>query len=199
VDPQNMDSYKLAVKLFVENPSDLKTVDFIPVFHRWIQTRALDGHQLIDVADYGHVHQGPGTVLVSHEANIHADVEGGRLGLFYIRKYTIEGSFADRLKVVFTNALKAASLLEKEPALAGKIKFRTDEALFQINDRLNAPNTPQTFAEVKGDLNAFLQKLYGGASVELIYHPDPQRLFEVGIRASQAVPLGTLLDRAATV
>jgi len=194
-----MDSYKLAVKLFVENPGDFKTEDFIPVFHRWIQTRALDGHQLIDVADYGHVHQGPGTVLVSHEANIHADTEGGRLGLFYIRKYTIEGSFANRLKVVFTNALKAASLLEKEPAFAGKIKFRTDEALFQINDRLNAPNTTQTFAQVTGDLNAFLQKLYGGASVDLIYHPDPQRLFEVGIRASQSVPLGTLLDRVATV
>ena len=193
-----MDSYKLAFKFFVENPGALKTEDFIPIFHRWIQSRALEGHQLIDVADYGHVHQGPGTVLVSHEANIHADVEGGRLGLFYIRKYTIDGSFHDRLKVVFTNALKAASLLEKEPTLAGKIKFRTDEALFQINDRLNAPNAPETFAQVKGDLQSFLQKVYGAASVELTYHPDPQRLFEVGIRASQSVPIGTLLDRIVT-
>jgi hypothetical protein len=194
-----MDSYKLAVKFFIENPGVLKTEDFIPVFHRWIQSRALDGHQLIDVADYGHVYQGPGTVLVSHEANIHADAEGGRLGLFYIRKYTVEGSFHDRLKVVFANALKAASLLENDAVLAGNIKFRTDEALFQINDRLNAPNTPETFADVKTDLQSFLNKLYGANSVELTYHPDPQCLFEVGVRASQSPPIGVLLDRIATM
>jgi hypothetical protein len=194
-----MDSYKLAVKLFLDTPGDLKTKDFIPVFHRWIQTRALEGHQLIDVADYGHVHQGPGTVLVSHEANFHADTEGGRLGLFYIRKYAIEGSFANRLQVVFTNALKAAALLEKEPALAGKIKFRTDQALFQINDRLNAPNTPETFAQIRGDVESFLSKLYGVPAVELTYHPDPQRLFEIHIRSPKSIPLGALLDRLATL
>jgi hypothetical protein len=194
-----MDSYKLGVKFFIANPLALKTQELIPVFHRWIQTRALEGHQLVDVADYGHVHHGPGTVLVSHEANIYADDDGGRLGLLYIRKYTIPGSFRDRLRVVFQNALKAAALLEAEPSLNGRIKFRTDEASFVVNDRLLAPNTPETFAEVKGDLEAFLRALYGSSSVELSYQPHPEKLFEVEIHASGSVPLGVLLDHAATV
>jgi hypothetical protein len=193
-----MDSYKLGVKFFVANQPELKSGELIPVFHRWIQTRALEGHQLIDVADYKHVHQGPHTVLVSHEANISADEEGGHLGLLYIRKHPSPGSFRQRLGLLFKSALKAASLLETEPALSGRVKFRTDEVAFLINDRLFAPNTPETFAKVKGDLQSFLGDLYG-SPVELQYQEHPEKLFEVGIRAPKSVTLGALLDRAATL
>src|SRR5581483_1646097 len=98
-----MDSHKLAVKFFIEDPSGLKTdEDFVPVFHRWIQTRAIADHQLIDVADYAHVKEGPGTLLVSHEANFHADLGGGRLGLLYVRKQPLPGgTFAERLRETF--------------------------------------------------------------------------------------------------
>ena len=37
------------------------------------RTHAVPDHLLIDVADYAHVPNGPGTVLVAHEANIHID------------------------------------------------------------------------------------------------------------------------------
>lgn len=189
-----MDSYKLAVKFFVQNASQVKVEDFIPVFHRWIQSRALEGHQLIDVADYGHVQDGPGVVLVSHEANIHADLEGGRLGLLYIRKQPIPGSFRERLATVFKFTLQAARMLEEDKVLNG-LKFDANEAIFRIYDRLHAPNTPETFGQVKGELQSFLEKLYGAQSIELTYRPDAQRLFEVGIRAPASVKLSELLDK----
>ena len=192
-----MDSYKLAVKFFTENSSNIQVEDFVPAFHRWIQSRALEGHQLIDVADYKHVHEGPGAVLVSHEANIHADLEDGRLGLLYIRKQPLPGSFHDRLRAVFQAALRCAAMLEPDESLKGRICFRTDEAVFKINDRLHAPNTPETFEQIRPDLDAFLRNLYGGP-VELSHHPHPEKLFEVTIKASHSPSIDQLLSRVAT-
>ena len=80
-----MDSHKLAIKFFAEGSPDLGHDAFIPVFHSWIQQHALKDHLLIDVADYKHVKSGPGTVLVSHEANLSTDLAGDRLGLLYAR------------------------------------------------------------------------------------------------------------------
>ena len=189
-----MDSSKLAVKFFVEDAAALPVEGFVPVFHRWIQGRALSGHQLIDVADYKHVPEGPGTVLVSHEANIHADLGEGRLGLLYFRKQPLSGSFTDRLRAVFKHGLQAAVLLQEDPALGTRIRFCTDDAIFRVYDRLHAPNSPQTFAAVRGELESFLRHLYG-APVELTHRPDPERLFEVAIKSPSAVPITTLLER----
>lgn len=194
-----MDSYKLAVKFFVEDASHLKTdEDFVPVFHRWIQTRAIPDHQLIDVADYAHVKEGPGTVLVSHEANIHADLGEGRLGMLYVRKQPLPGSsFRDRLRQTFAYTLAACAKLEAEESLRGRLRFRTDEGAFRIHDRLHAPNTPDTFNAIRADLQEFLQNLYNGDSVRLDYQPHPENLFEVTFRAGQSLPVAALLERAA--
>lgn len=194
-----MDSHKLAVKFFVEDASHLKTdEDFVPVFHRWIQTRAIPDHQLIDVADYAHVKDGPGTVLVSHEANIHADLGGGRLGLLYFRKQPLTGStFRERLRQTFAYALAACAKLEAEESLRGRLRFRTDEAAFRIYDRLHAANTRDTFNAIRSDLEQFLRELYKSDSVRLDHQPHPEKLFEVTIRAGQSIPVSTLLERSA--
>jgi hypothetical protein len=194
-----MDSYKLAVKFPFESLSHVKAEVFVPVFHRWIQSKALPGHQLIDVAPYEHVKDGPGVVLVSHEANLHADETHGKPGLLYRRKQPFGESFRDRLKISFGAALKAASLLEQEPALAGKAKVRTDVASFFLFDRLLAPNTPETFNAVRGELESFLKTLYGVPSVELTYQQKPEEVFEIGIKTGKPVPVATLLDRIATI
>lgn len=194
-----MDSYKLAVKFPFESLSHVKAEEFVPVFHRWIQSKALPGHQLIDVAPYEHVKDGPGVVLVSHEANIHADETHGKPGLLYRRKQPFGGSFRDGLKICFGAALKAASLLEQEPALAGRATIRTDAASFFIFDRLLAPNAPETFNAVRGELESFLKTLYGVPAVELTYQQKPEEVFEVGIKTGKSVPVAALLDRVATL
>lgn len=190
-----MDSYKLAVKFPFKNPSALQAREFVPVFHRWIQTQALPGHQLIDVADYDHVHEGPGIVLVAHEANLHADHGRGQFGLLYRRKQPTGGSFRGRLRATFSHALEAATLLEQDEKFGGRANIRTDEASFLIFDRLLAPNSPATFKSVRSELESFLKGLYGLTSIELTYSEKPGELFEVGIKAPQSVPASTLLDR----
>jgi hypothetical protein len=194
-----MESHKLIVKFFVENPASVEESAFVPVFHSIIQAHALPGHLLIDVADYTHVPDGPGTLLVSHEANIYMDhTVGGRLGLMYQRKQPIPGaeSFRDRLAHVFAAGLRAAALLAEHPTFAGRLKFRTGDAVFRVNDRLLAPNTHDTYAQVAPALRAFLADLYRGSDVSIDYTPGPPlRMFEVSVKAAKAPGISDLLDR----
>ena len=80
-----MDAHKISAKLFAASDA-FEPAEFVPVFHRWIQTRSLEDHLLIDVADYAHVPAGPGSLLVASEANIHMDRGENRVGLLYVRK-----------------------------------------------------------------------------------------------------------------
>jgi hypothetical protein len=138
-----MDLYKIGVKIFVTNPQVVKLHDFIPVFQGWIQQQKIEGHQLIDVHDYSHVHDGPGILLVAFEGNLSMDEEDGRLGLFYYSKQPLQSGLEANLKTVLNTALHACKLLEAEPKLNG-IKFKTDEVLVIANDRLLAPNDAPT-------------------------------------------------------
>ena len=58
---------------------------FSGVFQGWIQRKALDG-QLIDVADYRHVFEGPSVVLIGHDGDYTIEKRDGRLGLLFTRK-----------------------------------------------------------------------------------------------------------------
>ena len=188
-----MELYKIAVKVFAS--ADTFAPDqFVPVFHHWIQNQSVQGHRLIDVADYGHVINGPGTVLVSSEANFYTDRAEGKLGLLYSRKLPLPGPFQDRLRAVIRETLKAASALEHEPILAGKLKFKTDEILIRLNDRLLAPPSEETVATAESDIEQAAQWLFGtGAKIES--HFTPITLVEFRLRSSQSLPLQALLGR----
>jgi hypothetical protein len=190
-----MESHKLVVKLFADGAVGLPLDAAIPVFHRLIQTQGLPGHLLIDVADYAHVPNGPGTVLVAHEANIHLDREHG-VGLLYVRKQPVAGAatFRERLAEVFRAALTAADKLQSDSDLLGGLRFRTSDIVFRINDRLVAPNTEATFAAVSRDLQAFLAELFG-SDVALEHRHDPERLFEVRIKPTAKRSVSDLLAR----
>ena len=60
-----MDSHKIAVKFFADVTGTQNDLHFVPIFHSWIQAQAVPEHLLIDVADYAHVHNGPGTCLIT--------------------------------------------------------------------------------------------------------------------------------------
>ena len=74
------DLHRIGIKIASADGA-LPARELVPVFHRWIQTGAVPGHLLIDVADYDHVPEGPGILLVAHEGNLGMDLIGGTLGL----------------------------------------------------------------------------------------------------------------------
>src|SRR5438874_2220692 len=185
-----MDSSKLSIKFYLDDSSaKVRLADVVPVFHSWIQLHLIPDHLLIDVADYSHVPDGPGAVLVAREANIYLDRFDGRLGLSYSRKAPLTMPFEERLPVVFRAALEACALLQ------ARIGFRTDQVMLQINDRLLAPNTPEMFASLRPKIERFLTGLYPDATIQLDHQPDPKRLFEVKISVSPAPDIKSLLSR----
>jgi hypothetical protein len=123
-------TYKFGVRLFLAGKTK-PVVEFIPIFHGWIQRKALAGHQLIDVHDYSHVTGGPGILLVAHEANLNFDGQS----LTYIRKQPAT------LAEILAHARQAVKLLEL-PVGASFEVF--------VNDRLATVTASDVAAVVVG-------------------------------------------------
>ncbi len=162
------------VKIFAANPEDVHFDDVIPVFHQWIRD-AVCPELLIDVADYVHVPDGPGILLIGHEANYSLDNREGRPGLLYNRKAVLEGTFQSRLKQAHEAALAACDRLEKDPALDGKLKFDRNQLEVFVNDRLLAPNTLDTWQAVKPALDRYFP------TSTIAREGEPRDLFRVSV------------------
>ena len=184
------------VKLLVKDPASVDLAAIVPVFHRWIQGQVCD-ELLIDVADYSHVPNGPGILLVGHEADYAVDNTDGRLGVRYNRKAPLAGSNADRLRQAFEAALRAAQRLEQEPALNSTVRFNGHELEVFFNDRLLTPNDPETRSSVEPELKRFLDALLGEQRYTISALEDPRRLLTFRINAEKALALSDLLRNLA--
>lgn len=153
-----MQTRKFQVKLFAKNDG-VELEKLIPVFHAWIREKRIDDELLIDVADYSHVPQGPGVVLIGHESDYYFDMADGRPGLLYSRKRAFEGDVDAAIRDSFVRALRACQLLEQEDTLG--LQFGTSEALFRVQDRLAAPNDDSTLEALRPALQSTAKALFG--------------------------------------
>lgn len=191
-----MDAKRIDVKVFATADSEVEPAALIPVFHGWIQRGAIQNELLIDVADYGHVVEGPGVMLIGHEGQYGYDLTKGRPGLLYsLRRANIDGGYDAALRYALRQALSAAALLEQEESLKGKLVFNAGEVMVRINDRLLAPNEPSTWKAVEPGTRAVLSKVFGdGYSVEPAAQGTPE-LFTLQVRAPGATGAAALLAR----
>jgi hypothetical protein len=187
-----MDLQHINVKLIAEKDGHIDLEPVIPVFHSWIQDRVCE-ELLLDVADYRHVHAGPGVVLIGHESNYSVDNGGGRLGVLYNRKAVVEGTRQDRLVQATRAAILACQRLEGDARLKQRIRFNGRELDLFINDRLLAPNVDATREVLEPELRKFLQRLFGGAEYSLQYDRDPRHLFSLTVKAAQGAAPTVLL------
>ena len=190
-----MKASKLQIKFFLQaNGSSVDLEPFVPVFHGWIRNNLL-GELLIDVADYAHVVGGPGVVLIGHGSDYFLDLSEGRPGLLYTRKREAPPGLPELLEDAFARSLRACQLLEQDKSLPRPVRFRTDELLVRIPDRLHAPNTPETFERFRPELERALGKLMPGVKAGLEPHGSPQHLFGVRVSLPDAPGVDTLLGR----
>jgi len=184
------------VKLLAKDTEGVELEPLIPVFHNWIQGQVFE-ELLLDVADYRHVHEGPGVVLIGHQANYSVDNRDNRLGLRYNRKAPLEGSNQDRLRQATRAALTAFQRLEGEAGLNGKLQFNGQEIEVFINDRLMAPNRDSTREAVKPELQDFFGSLFRGGDYALSHGSDPRALFGVYVKANRVFSVSELLANLA--
>ncbi len=190
------DLQRIALKVFLTHDSTLDPRDVIPVFHRWIQTQAVDG-LLIDVADYTHLPTGPSVLLVAHEGQYALDRTDGRLGFQYTRTRPLEGPLAERLGGLGRTLVQAARLLETDATLPGPVRFAGNDIACVANDRLLAPNTTETLTAFRPALEAFLHTVSGEADWSLTREPDPGAPFAVRAQAPTPATLGSVASRLA--
>ena len=189
-----MQATRMQLKLYARDAAGIHLEAFVPVFHRYIKESLLD-ETLIDVADYSHVHHGPGILLEGHGADYYADLGEGRLGLLYSRKREAPADPAARLPDAFRRAFAACALLENETTLGAPLRFATDEVLLRVLDRLHAPNTPEAFAALEDELRGFLQHLFDGADVRIAHEGTPKDPLTLRIRATVAPDVGVMSKR----
>lgn len=170
------------IKLFAEQPYPKNIAAVIPVFHRWIQQKSIPG-LLIDVADYAHVPQGPGVLLIAHEYDVSLDEAGGKLGVLFNRKDAWEGSSLEALRSAYAFALDVAKRLEAEPEFAGSLRIRTDAVQVTLNDRLLYPNTEETLEAVRADFDTFFAEVFRGASYAVERNADSRARFGITAKA----------------
>ncbi len=181
---------QLAIKLYAADPGAVALDVFPPIFHRWIQEHRLPGEMLIDVADYRHVVDGPGILLVAHQAHIAIDGERGPLGLLYALKRDQPGELADKLVEAFRAALAAARALEEDPSRP--IRFRADRIRIAVMSRRLAPNTAETFAAARPALEAFAARIHPGRQPSIEHLADPRAPFAVDVAVAGPLALTEL-------
>lgn len=176
------------VKLFVRDPEKVELEAVVPVFHTWIQGQIFE-ELLLDVADYSHVPDGPGVVLIGHEADYALDNTDGRLGVRYNRKAPWPGSNRERLVQATRSALNAFQHLEQD----FNLHFNNRGIEIVVNDRLLAPNTDASRQAAEPELKDFLDRLFARAGYSLEYPGERRKLFGVTITTAREFSTQELL------
>lgn len=163
------------VKVFATQGESIGAYELMGVLQRWIREHTVPG-VLIDVADYSHIPDGPGVILVGHEGNVSVDYAGGRMGLLYRYKWPAEPDTPSRIEAALRYALDAAAKLEAEPEFVGRLEFDKTKVEVISNDRLGAPNTDEAAAGFSAAVEKALSGVFSGAKVTRTAGDSRERL-----------------------
>ena len=155
---------RVVAKIYSPDPA-VPDAHFVPVFHAWIRKRAL-GSVLLDVADYAHVPEGPGVVLVGHDTTFSLDRSDGHFGLAAQRRRPFVGDATDGVVVTLQALFTVADALEREVRDANLSLNRT-RIRIEANDRLRAPNTDEGFKSFEPVVSAAAQRLFADREIKV--------------------------------
>ena len=158
---------------------ETKPAEFIPVFHDWIRRGAVEG-LLIDVANYSHVHNGPGVLLIGHEGDYSIDTADGHPALRYSMKRDQQGEPRELVARAFRRLQGAAAESEKDSGRG----VNANEITVRIYDRLAAPNSSAAFEELRPVIEGGIQDVLGAdtALSSSTTSDDPRAPLSVRVR-----------------
>jgi len=188
-----MNPKRIAVKFPTTEPgAAVDFTPFIPLFHRFIQQQSVEG-LLLDVADYAHVPNGPGVVLIGHDVDYGIDSVGGQAGLLTVRKRAGDQPLEELLVDTLRKALGVVQAIEEDGS--AKLRFDVGSVEISVLDRLSAGNDDAGFVAAKPAIESAVSKLFGSASVSRVATDDPRKPLGFEAKAAEAADVKTLLDR----
>jgi hypothetical protein len=189
-----MNIERFCLKFYARPRATINEGIFIEVFHDWIRRRKLAG-VLIDVADYRHVPDGPGVMLITHEINYSMDYTDGRFGLLAQRKLGPGDDHVSRIVELVRSAAAFGALLESDRRVKGKLSLEGGLFHYMSNDRLLAPNNEVSFAALLPDVAAAAAIIYPEQNVSISrLQNDPRDRLTIAVEAGR-VDIKTLLDK----
>ena len=161
-----MNVKRFCIKFYTRAEVAVDDALYIEIFQQWIRDKTLTG-TLLDVADYRHVPEGPGIMLITHEINFAMDSGDDRFGLLAQRKTGNGSTLSERIIDLVRATAAFAAELESDPRIAGGLNFEAGVFRFETNDRLLAPNTDETFDAILPHLEKASKELYPGRNVSI--------------------------------
>jgi len=167
---------RVCAKLYADRAVTIKDDVFVALFHEWIQQRTL-ASVLIDVADYTHVPDGPGVILVGHATTFALDRGDGRFGLLAQRRRP-DSDTRTAIASVVRELLEVATRLEADERLEGSLVFDRAVVRVEVNDRLHTRNTDASFDDLAPIARDVIAEVLGSsaATIERVENDPRDRL-----------------------
>ena len=175
---------RVVVKLYAPE-SGIPDSVFVPIFHQWIRERALS-LVLLDVADYTHVPDSPGVMLIAHETAFALDRSDGRFGLSAQQRRPMRGDPIDGIAATLGQALAVAARLENDRRVRSRLEFDRTSFRIEANDRLRATNTAAGFDELSPLVRNGVERVYPESLVRVTHAPtEPRHRLAIDVRVTQ--------------
>jgi hypothetical protein len=190
------DLQRVCLKILTDAPASLNLDPFLAIFSRW-RTDAADPAQWVDLADYAHMPQGPGVMLIGHRCNFSFDLGTQGPGILYCSKKGLEGSLENRLRTVFREGFLRSQRLAAEPEFPAGVHLRAGALELTFNDRLETPNTESIDGILRPAARAVLDQVLGVGNYRLLPEMDPARRYGFTVQSEAAPDLKVLSGRLA--
>ena len=155
-----MDIQRIHLKLLTSPPPDFSLDPFLSIFARQRQdVESVEGW--LDLADYAHMSKGTGMLLAGRRANFSVDLGDPAPGFLYGTKTGLQGPIKQRVLETFSRCLALVEVLLTQPEYPKSLEPLWGSWQLIINDRLNAPNTDNTDAVLRVEIESALDFLFG--------------------------------------
>ena len=154
---------------------------FLAIFGRWRHEKDHPA-EWVDVADYAHMANGPGVMLIGHRCSVSLDLTNPGPGILYTARKGLNGTHAERIASAFGSCLELAKRLAEENEFPKPLHLRTDSFDIRFTDRMETPNDAATDAELRGPLTQVLDALLGAGGYQLAAHGEPGEIGRASCR-----------------
>lgn len=144
------------------------------VFHRFIQRSLVEGH-LLDVADYRHVPNGPGVMLVGQDVDYGINTHALTVTIKR-RGEDAATQFTDAVRM----ALGTIDAIDADGALP--CRFEPEQLRVSVADRKLGTHA-QIQSALLAEIAPAVEALFGPAAVEPVIGADPRQVPQISVRA----------------
>jgi len=176
------DLQRIQIKMAVVVPPDLGLDPLVGIFARWRQDKEHPA-EWVDLADYAHVPQGPGIVLIGKRGNLSLDFSGFP-GILYAAKKGLGGTPVERILSALRSCLELCHRLTAEPEFPAGVEVQTGTLSIAFNDRLETPNDAATDQALRPAIQQAFDLLYGKDAWQMFPQSDPGECYGFTVKAA---------------